>query len=175
MARAEREPIGAGPGARGRQPPRRPHAGGRDQADRLDQVVDARVERGEVAAGARRDPAAEGGELERLREMAERQPVRPELRFEIGAERAGLDTRGARHGVDLEHAREGTEVEGARGPPAPAGLDPADYAGAAAVGRYRDARARAGFQRAGDVLFRSRQADEVRRGREVAGEAADEI
>ncbi len=134
-----------------------------------------RVERREVPARAGRDPAPEGGELEGLREVTERQPVRAELPFEIGAERAGLDTRGARDRVDLQHARESAEVEGACRAPPSASLDSADHAGAAAVGRDRDARLRAGFQRAGDVLLRSRQADEVRRGGEVAGEAADEI
>ncbi len=48
-------------------------AGG-DRPHRLDEVVDVRVERGEVAAGAGGDPSAEGRELERLREVAQGQP-----------------------------------------------------------------------------------------------------
>ena len=73
-------------------------------AHRLDEVVDVRVERREVAAGARGDPAAERRELEGLREVAQRQAVLGELLLEARAGRAGLDARGARDRVDLEHA-----------------------------------------------------------------------
>ena len=47
--------------------------------------------RREVAAGAGGDPAAERRELERLREVAQRQPVLAELVLELRARRAGLD------------------------------------------------------------------------------------
>ena len=50
-----------------------PH--GRQRPHRLDEVVDVRVERREVAAGAGGDPAAERRELKRLREVAQGQPV----------------------------------------------------------------------------------------------------
>ena len=80
------EPIsirsGLGPGARARQAPRLDRPARRDRGDRLDEVVDVRVERREVAAGARRDPAAERRELERLREVAQRQAVRAQLVLE---------------------------------------------------------------------------------------------
>src|SRR3712207_8556358 len=49
-----------------------------------------------LSAGPRRDPATERRELERLREVAERQAVLAELRLERGAERARLDARRAR-------------------------------------------------------------------------------
>ena len=62
-----------------------------------------RVERREMTARARRDPSAERRELERLREMADRQPVRLELRVERGAVHTGLDSRGARDLVDFEN------------------------------------------------------------------------
>ena len=55
-----------------------PRAGRRDRADALDEVVDVGELRREVPARARRDPAAERRELERLREEAHRQAVRAE-------------------------------------------------------------------------------------------------
>ena len=63
----------------------------------------------EVPAGARRDPAAERRELERLRVEAHRQAVPGELLLEARPARAGLDARGAR---DRGRPR-------ARGPAAP--------------------------------------------------------
>ena len=72
---ADQHPVGAA----GRRPSRAAAATAtprrRDRPDRLDEVVDVRVERGEVAAGAGGDPAAERRELERLGEVAQRQPV----------------------------------------------------------------------------------------------------
>ena len=47
----------------------------RDHAHRLHEVVHVRVERGEVAGRARRDPAAERRELEALRVVAQREAV----------------------------------------------------------------------------------------------------
>ena len=69
---------GDGPAPEPGQPPRLPRAARRDRADALDEVVDVRELRREVPAGARRDPAAERRELERLREEAHRQAVRAE-------------------------------------------------------------------------------------------------
>ena len=48
-------------------------------------------------------------ELERLREVAQRQPVRRELLLQRRTERTGLDARGAGDGVDLQHAVERRE------------------------------------------------------------------
>ena len=73
------EPIsirsGLGPAPEPGQPPALPGAGRGDRAHRLDQVVDVGVDGREVAAGAGRDPAAERRELERLREVAQGEPV----------------------------------------------------------------------------------------------------
>ena len=115
--------------------------GRRDRADRLDQVVDVRVERREVTAGAGRDPAAERRELERLREVAQRQAVLAQLVLEPRAGRAGLDPRRARGAIDLEHPVEAPQVDRdrARVAVADARLDAADDAGAAAVGDRRRA------------------------------------
>ena len=85
--------------------------GGRDRAHRLDEVLDVRPQRREVAAGARGDPAAERGVLERLREVAQRQPVLAQLRLERGPVAPAWMQRGARDLVDLEHAVERAQVD----------------------------------------------------------------
>ena len=105
--RAEQHPVGRRARAGARQPPRLPHVAADGQrAHGLDEVVDVRRPAREVAARARRDPAAERRELERLRVEAQRQPLRAELLLEPRAGRAGLDPRRARDAVDLEHAVE---------------------------------------------------------------------
>ena len=97
------------------------------------------VEGREVAAGAGRDPAAEGGELERLREVAQGQVVLAELVLECGpaaprpgsvppATRCRSRARGRAGEVDRDRAAV---------PVADPRLDPADDAGAAAVGDRR--------------------------------------
>ncbi len=97
---AEHHPVGARPGAGPRQPPALPRAGRRQRPDRLDEVVDVGLERREVAARAGRDPAAERRELERLREVAQGQAVRPQAVLELRAEGAGPDQRRAGDLVD---------------------------------------------------------------------------
>ena len=77
-----RSRSGLGPAPEPGQPAALPEAAGGDRPHRLDQVVDVGVEGREVPAGAGRDPAAQGGELERLREMAKRQPLLAELVLE---------------------------------------------------------------------------------------------
>ena len=63
--------------------------------------------RREVPAGARRDPAAERRELERLREVAQRQAVLAELLPRAAGPVAPAWIRAEREtGVDLEHAVE---------------------------------------------------------------------
>ena len=114
---------------------------GRDDAHRLDEVVDVGVDAGVVAAGAGGQPAAEGRELEGLREVAQRVAVRPELVLEHRAEGAGLDARGPRDRIDLEHPVEAAEVDrdDAGEPVADGALDAADDRRAAAVGDRGDA------------------------------------
>ena len=84
---------------------------GRHHRQCLDLLVDMRRAGGVVAARTRGDPAAERRELERLREVTEREAVRLQLLLERGAEHARLDLRGAGALVDLEHAAEPPEVE----------------------------------------------------------------
>ena len=147
--RAQQQPVGRGPGARARQPPRRPRPARRDRAHGLDEVVDVRRARGEVPARARRDPAAEGRELEGLRVEAHGQPVRAELLLQARARGAGADARRARDRVDLEHAVQRAEVErhGAVEARRDPRLDAADDARAAAVGDHGDVRVRRPLER----------------------------
>ena len=97
---------------------------------------------GEVAAGAGGDPAAQRGELERLREVAQREAVRRGAASSSAGPgrpawmRAARETR-----VDLEHAGRGAPGRrrprrGSRSTPR---LDAAHHAGAAAVGDRRGA------------------------------------
>ena len=64
-----------------------------------------------MSARARRDPAAEGRELEALGEVSQREPVRAEGILERRAEYTRLDSRGARGAVDLDHAIERRRIE----------------------------------------------------------------
>ena len=108
---AEERSIGARSGTRSRQAPALPLPCRCDRPHRLDQVVDVRQTRCEVPARARRDPAAERGELERLREVAQGEPVRAELVLEHRPGCAGLDAGRARDGIDVEHAVERPQVD----------------------------------------------------------------
>ena len=63
-----------------------------------------RVAGGVVPAGAGGDPAAESGELEALREVAQGQAVRSKSVLHGRSQRAGLDARGQAHLVDLDDA-----------------------------------------------------------------------
>src|SRR5581483_9863355 len=78
-------------------------------------------ERREVPAGTGRDPAAERADLERLREVPQRQSVRPELVLERRPEHAGLDARRPRRAIDLEDAIEPAEVDAEDAPTARVG------------------------------------------------------
>ena len=99
---ADEQPVGAGPGAGAGQAARLDDAARRHHAQAFDEIVDMGVERGEMAARARRDPAAQCRILEALREMPQRQIVRLQLRLERRAEDAALDARGARGAVDFD-------------------------------------------------------------------------
>ncbi len=70
-----------------------------------------RVQGGEVAPGPGGDPAAQGGELKRLGEVAQRQPVVAQLVLQVRAERPALDAGGQGHRIDLHHAVQALEVD----------------------------------------------------------------
>jgi hypothetical protein len=89
--RAGEHAVGADARARTWQPARCPHADRGDRANRLDEVLYVRSGGGEVAGGARGDPASERGELERLGEVAQREPVLAQLRLENWARGPALN------------------------------------------------------------------------------------
>src|SRR5271165_3290830 len=136
------------------------------------------VEAGEMTAGARRDPATERRELETLREMPKRQPVRLELCLERRPEGTGFDVRGARGLVDLDHAAKLAQVDGHRrlmARPLAPWLDPADDARSAAERRHARLRATRPIEHRRDLILRARIGDDVRRAGVVAGKSADVI
>ena len=139
------QPVGRGTCAGAREPAGLQGTVRRDRSEPLDELVDAGRPRREVTGRARGDPAAEARLLERLREVAQRQPVRLELGLERGAESARLDAGRARDRIDLEHAVEPAEVDRDRAAVAVphVGLDTADDARAAAVRDLRRACPRA--------------------------------
>src|SRR5438128_310773 len=90
---ADEQPIRGRAGARGRHAAGLEAPAGRDHAEGLDRVVDARLQGGVVAAGPRGDPASNGGELERLRIVAKRQAAGAQGVLQGWAEHAGLHPR----------------------------------------------------------------------------------
>ena len=174
---AEDHAVGARtcPGAG--QPAALPEAGRRQRRDRVDQVVDVGLQGGEMAARPGRDPAAEGGELERLGKMAQGEPAGPQAVLEVGPERPGPDQGRARDLVDLDDPAQRTEVD--RDGPAVAvsdpGLDAADDARAAAEGHRRQPPVGAHLQHPPDVLGVAREGDHVGGPVEPPAEAADDV
>ena len=170
----EQQALHARTGARTRQAARLERADRRDDAQRLDELVDVRDERREVTAGPRRDPAAERRVLEALREVTQREPVRLELRLERRTARAGLDASGERRAVDLEHAVEALEVEAHRRRVrlADRGLDAAAHARPAAERDRRGALAVEPVEQRNQVTLVAREGDQVGRRRHVPAEHA---
>ncbi len=147
-----------------------------DHAQGLGQIVDVGEERGVVAAGPGRQPAAEGGELEALRKVAQGQPVRPQLGFEVGPEHARLDPRRPAGGVDVEHAVEGGEVERDHAAaPVPAVLHSPDHRTARSVGHDDRVRALGPVQEVHDVLLAAGEGDLVRCRTEFAAQGPYDV
>ena len=139
---AKQNPVRARAGAGAWQPSRLPKPARRDRPDRLNKVVDVCEPGCEMAAGARRNPAAKRRAFERLRVEAHRQAVLTELLLEPRPAGAGSDQRRARNRINFEHLIKKAEIE--RTSSVEAGrnvrLDAADDAGAAAVGDYGNVR-----------------------------------
>ena len=136
-----------------------------------------RVERGEVPAGAGGDPATQGGELERLREVAQRQPVLAELVLERGPLGTGLDARRPRDVIHLEHPVEATQVD--RHHPgvgvAHPRLDPADHARPAPIRDRRQPLLGAPREHHLDLALVAGMGDQVRRVLDPAPESAHDV
>ena len=148
----------------------------RHHAQRFNEVVDVGVERREMAAAARRDPAAERRVFEALRKMAQRQSMRLELRFQRRAIGAAFDQRGARGLVDLLHFSHFAQVDRHRALVAVASrLDAAAHARAAAERRDRRVRVAGPVEHRRDVVLVARIGDDVGRARVIAREAAREF
>ena len=130
-----------------------------------------------MAAGAGCDPTAEGGELEALREMPERQSFGFERRLQRRSEDAGLDACGPRGAVDLEDPVETTQVDRDRSAiaVAHASLDPAADARAAAVGNGGDLRVAAPVEQRRHLLLAGREGNEVGGILEVAARPAHDV
>src|SRR6185437_173887 len=84
---ADEHSIGARPGARAGQTPRLDAALRGDHREAFDEIVDMGIEAGVMATAARCYPAAERRIFEALREMAQGQAMRLQLRLERGAVR----------------------------------------------------------------------------------------
>ena len=92
---ADGHAVGAGAGAAAGEAAGLPDAVGGDHPHRLDEVVYVGVVGGVVSSGASGDPAAERGELEALRVVAQGEAVGAQLGLEARAIGAGLDAGGA--------------------------------------------------------------------------------
>ncbi len=134
---ADQRPVRRGPRPRPRQAPALPGSPRRDRPHRLDQVVDVRVERGEVPPGPGRDPAPQRRVLEGLREVAQRQPVLAQLVLQAGPGRPGLDPCRQRLRIHLQHPVEPPQVHRDERPLLQPPLHPADHARPPAEGNDR--------------------------------------
>ncbi len=148
-----------------------------DGAQRFDEVVDVRVERRVVATGSRSDPAAERRQLERLRKVAQREPVRAKGALEGGPVDSRLNAGCAGGAIDFEQAIEMAQVDayGAVVAVEAARLDASDDARSAAVGDGSDVFCRAPSQNGGHVFARARQGHQVGSHRKVTPQGADHV
>ena len=83
--RAKHQLAQVGAGGRGGEGRQAQRAGGRQQRAAGKQALDAAIAQRLLAAGACGHPAAQGGVLERLREVAQGEAARPQLGLQFGA------------------------------------------------------------------------------------------
>ena len=173
---AEEEPVGAGTGAVAGKPPGLHDAGWRQDPQRLDEVVDVGVERRKVAARASCDPTPQGRELERLREVPEGQAVGLQLRLQLRAQHASLDSRRPRGAVHLQDPVQVSEVDADHRPGlARRRLDSPDDARPAAVGDGDQTLFTGPIEQGRHVLFAPGQRHPVRGGREISAIGPDHV
>ncbi len=174
---AGEHPVGTHAGAGAGQATRLPGSRRGDRAGGLDEVLDVGVQGGEVPGRARGDPATEGGVLEGLGEVAQREAVLGELGLEGRPQGARLDQGRARDGVDLEHAVEGSEVDrdGAVVGVGDLRSHTAHHRCAAAVGDCGETLGRAPLQQPFDIGLVPRVGDEVGGVQELTAKAVDDV
>ncbi len=130
-----------------------------------------------VSPGVGGQPTTEGGELERLWEVAQTQIVRPQPVLQRGSEDTGLDPGCSAGPVDLHHLVEFSQVEADRPcvVTVQAWLDTADDRRTAAVGDHGDVRAGAPVEHVDDFLLGRGPHDEVGNMVQVAREVAHHV
>lgn len=129
-----------------------------------------------MAAGTGGEPAAQGREREALREVPQRQPVRPQLRLQVRAESTRLDPRGAADPVDLQDPVQPRQVQGEDTGMLPgAVLDPADDRTARPVRDHGDIRPGGPVEQLHHVPLLPGAGDQIRRGRHVPVQRADHV
>lgn len=135
------------------------------------------VERGEVPTGPGGQPAAERGELERLREVPQRQIRFAQLVFQSGAEYSGLNAGRSADVIDLQHPIERAEVEADRTGEIAVQprLHAADHGSAAAERDHGDAGAARPVEHVDDIGLGARTDDEVGRCADVAHQVSHHI
>ena len=171
---ADNHAVGGRAGAAAGESAGFPHAGGGYHAHGLNEVVDVGVVGGVVSAAAGGNPAAQGGELEALGEVAQGVAVGTELRFQGRAENAGLDAGGAGSVVDFQHLVQVGQVDGYYGV-GWRGFDAGDDGAAAAVGDGDDVGVGAPVEDGYQLGFSAGVGDNVGRVGKVAVEAADAV
>src|SRR5262249_54835472 len=139
--RPDEDPVRAGTSAGSGQAPRFNYPGRRDHADRLHEIVDMRVEGGEVATRAGRDPSTQRGKFKRLWKIANGVAVRAKLIVQRRTEHASLNTGRPRNLIHFEYAVQMLEIDRNRAAIAitRGRLDSPNHAGAAAKRRSGEA------------------------------------
>lgn len=175
--RAQEQGIRRRPGPGTGQPAGLADTGRGDHPQRLGEVVDVGVDGGEVPAGAGRQPPADGGELEGLREVPQREPVAAQPVLQRRTEDTGLDAGRAADRVDLEHLVHGGEVQ--RDDPGMVGVaarfDAADHRTAPAERDHRNPFAAAPVQHVDHLRLVGRPHHQVHHLVDAALEAAHHV
>ena len=128
-----------------------------------------------MAAGAGGNPAAERGELEALRVVAQREAVGPQLRFQPRPVGAGLDSGGAGDVVNFDDLIQGGQVDGDDAIVAFGRLEPGDGGAAAAVGDGGVSVGRTPVQHRRDLVLGGGMGDDVGRVGELQVVGADTV
>lgn len=129
-----------------------------------------------MTAGPGRQPAAQRGELEALREVSQRQSVGTQLVLQQGAEGPGLDPGGPPGRIDLQDPVHGGQVHGQHGAVGVAPvLHAARHRRAAAERDDRDAVFAGPLQQVGDLAVVLGVGDEVGDAAGAAVQGADHV